>query len=88
VGLDTQELISLFPLGAGSVGAFGEPTDFDDPLSAGQNCTRDVSHLKDIGVNTVRVYSVNSSVSHDECMKTFRSVMTSHTLYKLLTVVV
>jgi hypothetical protein len=63
--------------GGGSVGAFGEPTDFIDPLSSGTNCTRDIPHLKDLGVNTVRVYSVNSTLNHDDCMKGLRYIMLS-----------
>lgn len=57
------------PQGSGSVGAFGEPTGFIDPLSSGTNCTRDIPYLKQLGVNTVRVYSVNSSLNHDDCMQ-------------------
>ncbi|WWC97763.1 hypothetical protein V866_004649 [Kwoniella sp. B9012] len=52
-------------------GGFPEPSSFHDPLSSPQNCTRDLPYLKQLGVNSVRVYSVNSSLNHDECMKTF-----------------
>ncbi|WWC73310.1 uncharacterized protein I206_107277 [Kwoniella pini CBS 10737] len=52
-------------------GGFPEPESFHDPLSSPQNCTRDLPYLKQLGVNSVRVYSVNSSLNHDECMKTF-----------------
>ncbi|KAF9535746.1 glycoside hydrolase family 72 protein [Crepidotus variabilis] len=51
--------------------AFGEPSSFIDPLSVGDACKRDVSFLKDLGINTIRVYSVNSSLNHDDCMSTF-----------------
>ncbi|KAI5898556.1 glycoside hydrolase family 72 and carbohydrate-binding module family 43 [Schizophyllum commune H4-8] len=51
--------------------SFGEPSTFIDPLSSGSACKRDVSYLQDLGVNTIRVYSVNSSLDHDDCMKTF-----------------
>ncbi|KAL1410950.1 1,3-beta-glucanosyltransferase [Vanrija albida] len=50
-------------------GGFPEPSDFVDPLSSSTNCTRDIPHLKDLGVNAVRVYSVNASLNHDDCMK-------------------
>nr|ODN88560.1 1,3-beta-glucanosyltransferase [Cryptococcus depauperatus CBS 7841]ODN92877.1 1,3-beta-glucanosyltransferase [Cryptococcus depauperatus CBS 7855] len=50
-------------------GGFPEPSTFHDPLSSPQNCTRDLPFLKQLGVNTLRVYSVNSSLNHDECMK-------------------
>ncbi|TXT13593.1 hypothetical protein VHUM_00960 [Vanrija humicola] len=49
-------------------GGFPEPSDFVDPLSSAANCTRDIPHLKDLGVNTIRVYSVNASLNHDSCM--------------------
>jgi hypothetical protein len=42
-----------------------------DPLSSSQNCTRDLPYLKQLGVNAVRVYSVDPNENHDECMKTF-----------------
>jgi hypothetical protein len=58
--------------GGGSTGSFHEPTSFIDPLSSGANCTRDIPYLKQLGVNTVRVYSVNSSANHDDCMKALR----------------
>lgn len=51
--------------------AFGEPSSFFDPLSNGDACSRDLPFLQDLGVNTLRVYSVNSSLDHDACMKTF-----------------
>lgn len=43
-------------------GGFPEPNTFVDPLSLPANCTRDVTNMKDLGINTIRVYSVN--VSH------------------------
>ncbi|EIW66984.1 1,3-beta-glucanosyltransferase [Tremella mesenterica] len=52
-------------------GGFPEPSSFIDPLSSAQNCTRDLPYLKQLGVNAVRVYSVNSSLNHDDCMKMF-----------------
>ncbi|WWD20964.1 hypothetical protein CI109_105443 [Kwoniella shandongensis] len=51
-------------------GGFPEPSSYVDPLSSPQNCTRDLPYLQQLGVNAVRVYSVNSSLNHDECMKT------------------
>lgn len=47
---------------------FGEPSGFTDPLAFGDACNRDVPFLKELGVNTVRVYSVDSSLNHDACM--------------------
>jgi hypothetical protein len=45
---------------------------FIDPLSSGANCIRDLPYLKELGVNAVRVYSVNASTNHDDCMKALR----------------
>lgn len=52
-------------------GGFPEPSTFSDPLSVPANCTRDLPYLRQLGVNAVRVYSVNSSLDHTECMNMF-----------------
>jgi len=40
-----------------------------DPLADTTICTRDIAQFKDLGVNTVRVYMVDNSLNHDDCMK-------------------
>jgi len=50
---------------------FGEPSSFIDPLSLPEACQRDLPFLQQLAVNTIRVYSVNSSLNHDQCMSTF-----------------
>jgi hypothetical protein len=50
---------------------FLEPSTFIDPLAIPAACTRDVEYLTQANINTIRVYSVNSTLNHDSCMKTF-----------------
>lgn len=52
-------------------GGFPEPDSFTDPLALPDACTRDVANFRDLGINTIRVYSVNASLNHDSCMSTF-----------------
>jgi hypothetical protein len=47
---------------------FGEPSSFVDPLALPDACNRDIPFLTELGVNAIRVYSVNSSLNHDGCM--------------------
>ncbi|KAJ1310823.1 hypothetical protein OPQ81_009342 [Rhizoctonia solani] len=49
-------------------GGYPEPTTYIDPLALPTSCARDLPYLKQLGVNAVRVYSVNSQLNHDECM--------------------
>ncbi|KAK1232387.1 1,3-beta-glucanosyltransferase [Marasmius sp. AFHP31] len=48
---------------------FGEPSSYVDPLAESAACARDIPFLKELNVNTIRVYSVDSSKDHDSCMK-------------------
>ncbi|KAI1773386.1 glycoside hydrolase family 72 protein [Hypoxylon cercidicola] len=40
-----------------------------DPLADTTICNRDIQKFKELGVNTVRVYSVDNSADHTECMQ-------------------
>lgn len=55
----------------GSSNPFLEPTSFTDPLALANACARDLPFLQGLGVNTIRVYSVDSSLNHDACMTAF-----------------
>jgi len=39
-----------------------------DPLSDADACARDVYLFQQLGINTIRVYSVDPTVNHDDCM--------------------
>ena len=42
----------------------------EDPLSNIETCKRDVALFQTLGVNTIRVYSINPNLNHDACMTT------------------
>lgn len=39
-----------------------------DPLSDPQVCARDIILFQELGINTVRIYSINPSLNHDTCV--------------------
>ncbi|KAI0141695.1 glycoside hydrolase family 72 protein [Xylariaceae sp. FL1272] len=47
----------------------GGSSDNEDPLADTDICTRDIKRFKDLGVNTIRVYSVDNSKDHTDCMQ-------------------
>lgn len=59
---------------------FSEPSTFIDPLQDGTACKRDIPFLQQLGVNTIRVYSVNSSLNHDDCM----SALSAANIYTII----
>lgn len=40
-----------------------------DPLANTAICKRDIAKFKELAINTVRIYTVDNSANHDECMK-------------------
>lgn len=48
----------------------GGSSKAEDPIADAQTCLRDIEKFKELGINTVRVYTVDNSPStnHDECM--------------------
>jgi len=42
---------------------------YHDPLADATACKRDVPYLQELGTNTIRVYAIDPTKNHDECMK-------------------
>lgn len=40
-----------------------------DPIADIETCKRDVKYFKELGLNTIRVYTIDNTKNHDECMK-------------------
>ncbi|RFU26229.1 hypothetical protein B7463_g10109, partial [Scytalidium lignicola] len=39
-----------------------------DPIADETTCTRDITYFKQLGINAIRVYTVDNSANHDACM--------------------
>ncbi|KAJ5554975.1 hypothetical protein N7535_007418 [Penicillium sp. DV-2018c] len=46
----------------------GGSSKLADPIADADGCKRDIKYFKELGLNTIRVYSVDNSKDHDECM--------------------
>ncbi|CAN3358904.1 1,3-beta-glucanosyltransferase Pga4p [Diutina catenulata] len=47
----------------------GGSSKLTDPLADDKTCDRDIPYFKELGINTIRVYSVDNTKQHDHCMK-------------------
>ncbi|KAI4728649.1 beta-glucanosyltransferase [Aureobasidium sp. EXF-10728] len=46
----------------------GGSSDAKDPLADEDGCMRDIKYFKQLGINTIRVYTVDNTANHDTCM--------------------
>ncbi|CAK7220474.1 1,3-beta-glucanosyltransferase [Sporothrix curviconia] len=46
----------------------GGSSNLADPLADTSVCNRDIAEFKKLGVNTIRVYTIDNSKTHDDCM--------------------
>ncbi|QIW96120.1 hypothetical protein AMS68_001638 [Peltaster fructicola] len=46
----------------------GGASDAKDPIADSAGCQRDIEYFKKLGINTVRVYTVDNTANHDTCM--------------------
>ena len=47
-------------------------TKYIDPLADPNICLRDIPYLKKLNINTIRVYAIDPTKSHDICMEAFQ----------------
>jgi len=47
----------------------GGSSNLIDPIADVTSCTRDIAKFKELGVNTIRIYTVDNTANHDACMK-------------------
>lgn len=71
---DRYQIVGVAYQPGGSAGF--DPTAGQDPLSDKETCLRDAALMQLLGVNAIRVYSVDPDINHDECASIFNAVGT------------
>lgn len=46
----------------------GGSSNVIDPIADANSCTRDIAYFKQLGINAIRVYTVDNTANHDKCM--------------------
>ncbi|GIZ40988.1 hypothetical protein CKM354_000430700 [Cercospora kikuchii] len=46
----------------------GGSSQAEDPIADTDTCQRDIAEFKKLGINTIRVYTVDNTANHDDCM--------------------
>lgn len=54
-------------------GSVSENAQYTDPLADGDACKRDIPRLKEIFTNVLRVYAIDPTKNHDDCMEQLAS---------------
>lgn len=49
----------------------GDSRHYRDPLAEPKACSRDLQYFKELGINTLRVYTIDPSYDHSYCMNLF-----------------
>lgn len=63
-------------------GGSSEVSEKQDPLSDPNTCARDIILFQELGINTIRIYSINPALNHDTCM----TMLASAGIYLILDV--
>jgi hypothetical protein len=57
-----------------AAGTTSTDTQINDPLTDISTCNRDIPYLVNLRTNTIRVYSINATANHDDCMQALANV--------------
>jgi hypothetical protein len=71
VASTTNQVCSTIEIGglqAANNSRKGGSSKIADPIADASGCARDIPEFTKLGINAVRVYSVDNSVNHDTCM--------------------